>query len=430
MKLCCVSSILGGIHSIIRRTGKGESVQWNSTQTPEGFPNAHLDKMITLYDDRHSNTTGLHPGTQALDFTPFFGRLREPSALSSLALVVSEVPGGESDIPYWCGPVAKPTRKGIFQGRFLPGAVTTSRISDILALTDIQPVQWPDDRAVALVLFLRSLLVITYQVGWGPEWNPLPSVGYLVFPTGSLPELVDDLIPSTTADMSALIPDGDAFTGSEIVQKILDIPSCAWPLIRGPILRPVGGQTAIDIQAATYRLEQLFTIPGAGGGDLANARAFHFEDYVQESIDETEWRPPPKFRRLKRQTLRTAGRALTDIDAVAVHGSFLLLVSCKSVEYSDAYERGDYSVIRNARTMLEAADRDWSALLEYLRLNPRGDNFDVTGYSLVGVVCTPFVLFVHEPQTRPVLSIQGRELRAVCSIAELSGILHLPGDPA
>lgn len=196
-----------------------------------------------------------------------------------------------------------------------------------------------------------------------------------------------------------------------------------WPLARGPILRVAGAQTAIDINAATYRIDELMTIPGTGGGALVNVRGLQFEQHVQEMIDQTAWAPTSSLRELRGRTLRHNKRSITDVDALAVSGSTVLLVSCKSVPYTHDYDRGDYAAVRNVRTYIERADIEWQQRVERLRHEPNGDNYNFENYEIYGVVCTPFVVFVHRPQTRVIIQRTGRLLRATCGIGELIGFL-------
>jgi hypothetical protein len=87
-----------------------------------------------------------------------------------------------------------------------------------------------------------------------------------------------------------------------------------------------------------------------------------------------------------------------DIDAFAFSNRTALLISCKSVPGTDAYERGDYVAIRNAGTLVACALDDWDDFLGRLRRNPLGDNCDLRDLdSLLGVVVTSRPLFAPSP---------------------------------
>ena len=166
------------------------------------------------------------------------------------------------------------------------------------------------------------------------------------------------------------------------------------------------------------------TISSSGGGSLVNARALHFEHYVQKRIDQTSWAPGPPPRELWQRTLRINGRQIKDIDALAVSGSIVLLVSCKSIPYTPEYERGDYGAVRNVRTHIEQSDVEWQERVNSLRQEPVGDNYNLEGCEIYGVVCTPFAVFAHRQQTRVILGSANSILRAVCSESELENFLN------
>jgi hypothetical protein len=115
-------------------------------------------------------------------------------------------------------------------------------------------------------------------------------------------------------------------------------------------------------------------------------------------IDQTAWAPNSPFRELHRRKLRLNDRPITDVDALAVSGSTILLVSCKSIPYTYEYDGGDYGTVRNVRTRIEVADVEWQQRVDKIRQERSGDNYDFEGYEVYGVVCTPFVVLriVHK----------------------------------
>jgi hypothetical protein len=55
-----------------------------------------------------------------------------------------------------------------------------------------------------------------------------------------------------------------------------------------------------------------------------------------------------------------------------------IMVSCKSRVYTADYDRGLYRVVRNTADYISHAVEDWEALLDRLRRNPVGDNYDLS----------------------------------------------------
>lgn len=325
-------------------------------------------------------------------------------------------------VPYWRGPVHGSRSVQIRDGRFTVGLMTAANLRALMRLA--KGAVWREPRRLtSLLILLRVLFLMIYLEGIGPEWNALPSVGYLVVRSAELTERIGAQLSAVSADLVEIMPGGVAGDAEQVLADVASIDARPWPLARGPILRFAGAQTAIDVNAATYRLDELLTIPGTGGGGLANARGPHFEQFVQEMIDRTAWAPKPPLRQLWQRELRLNGEDITDVDALAVSGSTVLLVSCKSVPYSLEYDRGDYNTVRNVRTLVEDADVAWGKRVEMLRKEKRGDNYDFSGYELLGVVCTPFVVFVKRPQARVIIQRANRFLRATCSVGELIDFL-------
>jgi hypothetical protein len=422
VKLCSIARLLGTVHSVIRRAGKGESVRWSQHGLPSPVPEAELDEMISLYDERHLSQLGFRAGTQSFRFQPFFTKLMEPGSWEQFALVVRELPE-LADVTYWRGPVSAVKGTQVRPGAFIAGLMTTANLRSLLAASN-DVTAWQELRHLAsLLILLRILFLTTFFDGFGSEWNALSAVGYLVLPSANLIEAIQARLSTVSADLLEIMPEHVASDAGQVLADVAAIEARPWALARGPILRVAGAQTAIDVNAATYRIDELMTIPGSGGGALANVRGTHFEQYVQEMIDQTTWAPTPPFRELRGRTLQHDRRSITDVDALAVTGSTVLLISCKSVPYTHEYDRGDYTTVRNVRTHIERADMEWQQRVERLRREPIGDNYNFEGYAIYGAVCTPFVVFVHRPQTRATIERTDRFLRATCSVSELVAFL-------
>lgn len=185
------------------------------------------------------------------------------------------------------------------------------------------------------------------------------------------------------------------------------------------MFRAAGDQTAVDISSAQMWLHRLLTIDSYAAPDLVNARAFHFERVVQDVIDETAWRPPPELHEMRGRTLRLGSVSITDVDALAARDGTLLLVSCKSIPHTAELDAGIHARVRNVRTSLEEYDAYWQDKVKLFRANPIGDNYDFSGYQVLGNVCILHVEFTHIEQTRFVTET----LRAVGSFTELQTYL-------
>jgi hypothetical protein len=174
--------------------------------------------------------------------------------------------------------------------------------------------------------------------------------------------------------------------------------------------------TCLDFAAAWEGILSSFSRLHSAGA-AANARAATFERTTQAHIDLSNWAPLPKWLDYRGRTLRIAGHDLTDVDAIGVDGNTILLVSCKSIVYSPQYDVGDFRIVRNVATVVNEAVAYWQGIVRLLRENRRGDNFDFTTFeNILGVVCTPFVVFTADESA---LREIADGLRAAVSLDEL-----------
>jgi hypothetical protein len=106
------------------------------------------------------------------------------------------------------------------------------------------------------------------------------------------------------------------------------------------------------------------------------------------------------------------------VDAIGERGGTLLLVSCKALPYSDAWDRGEYRVVRNVASHVANAVAEWRDRVAEIKANPVGDNFDFSAYRrIVGVVVYP-----HTPWTtsREATLEVASGLRAASSASEIA----------
>lgn len=203
---------------------------------------------------------------------------------------------------------------------------------------------------------------------------------------------------------------------NEFVERAKAIAPVAWPISPGSPIKSSPDYWAIDVWSASSTFMADFQI-SKRQGEIANRRADQFEDIVQSVIDSSLWKPSPTALTIRRRTLRLAGKSITDIDAIGESNGTLLLVSCKSIPYTQAYDRGDYRDVRNAESTVSDAIRYWADIMVLLRSNLVGDNWDLSGYrQIVGIVCTPFVVFTTNAQA---LAEAMPKLHSVCSLSEL-----------
>ncbi len=195
-----------------------------------------------------------------------------------------------------------------------------------------------------------------------------------------------------------------------------------WPLQPGSPIRRDGDLICVDLYAATARLSSLLEFPSVQG-KVANARAAHFELAAQAVIDDSPWCPNNDLKQLRGRKLRYNNQDVTDIDAIGEYNGTLLMVSCKSVIYTSAYDSGDYALVRNRSEMIEEAVRYWTDKKMFLEAHKLGLNYDFTRYEhFIAVVCTPWPVYVSlGPATREITP----RLLASVSLAEFQEWLRL-----
>lgn len=203
------------------------------------------------------------------------------------------------------------------------------------------------------------------------------------------------------------------------LRQLNQVQPHTWPLRPGGILRRINQYLLIDITCASNALISGIEIgrsPGTG-----NVRAAAFEVQCQQVINDSRWRPDRRLLEVRGRTLQHDGKNLTDIDALGTNGRTLLLVSCKSIIYDGAYDKGEYRVVRNVQATVDEAVQHWSNFIDELRRTPSGDNFDFSAVEeIIGVVCTPFVAYTSHPVS---LNFVAPNLRASVSSAELASWL-------
>jgi hypothetical protein len=247
-------------------------------------------------------------------------------------------------------------------------------------------------------------------------------VGYFVCDRQLFVDVMNDLLPDVRPWIVDVFPGTEIpIDGASYLTTVEALRASPEHSLYGSPIRRDGNYLFVDLYAATQRLESAFTFPKLQG-DEANARGDHFEDAVQELIDQTGWKPSGDLRSMQRRALRLNGQKITDLDAVGERNGVLLGVSCKSRIYSAEYHAGEYQAVRNAAQGIEEAVTHATRIGELLLQHPRGDNYDFSAYSQVIVpVVTPITVYV------PIGAATGfliGKLRAASSIAEFDEFLR------
>jgi hypothetical protein len=409
-RLASIAVALSQCHSWLRRAGKGTEFIVQARDLPEPCPDEMLEGAITTFDERVAHDLKLqwHPSLEqdAADQT------------APILMGVTRVASDWTEVPAWRGRLSQ--RRFIrMSGQFFIQFMTLGGLVDTVAADGKSGTKWWQSHTPSLVVLLQSLFYdaafLSEVAGVG-----LPKVGYLRRDRDYAEWVIDQVLPAVGEELGSIFPGEVPADGRSVIEALEGVGPDVWPAQPGPIVRRLGETLVIDIWAASSRLHHDVLVPPELGGAMVNAAAFRFEAVVQNRIDTTLWRPSPSARSLLRGHLRLGGQDLTDIDAVGERDGTLLLVSCKNIPFSPAYDSGEHRVVRNVATTVDRAVQHWEQVLATISASPVGDNFDASAYDEVhGVVVTPRVMYSREPRTLAMSTSGTAHLRAAMSLGEL-----------
>jgi Holliday junction resolvase-like predicted endonuclease len=257
------------------------------------------------------------------------------------------------------------------------------------------PRLWHED----IPCLVAALNLEPYLYVYGPynRYN-LHKQGYMILGRDELIDVWDAVGGEVRAHMASYlgsVAGSVPADGEEFVSYLLGVEGNSWPLIPGPVAFRVNEEKlGLDFANITKRIFLLLEYPPVSG-ERANLRAGAFERATQDMIDGTRWTPPDSLSHYGGRHLRLGGVQIGEVDAIAEHDGTCILVSCKSRVYTADYDMGLHNVVRNTADYISRAVKDWEALVEKLRRNPVGDNYDLSAVrDLRGVVITPSVFYV------------------------------------
>jgi hypothetical protein len=302
--------------------------------------------------------------------------------------------------------------------RFRPSTLDLARIFELHRAPALEKQAIEPNASLCLLVLLiagRYLQRSRYSILRTME------LGYFIMPFNEWNMLGEKVYDAVCDDVRQHLPQFQAPESFEAFSSsCLSFLGEVWPAAHGAPARKTNDYMCVDMWAASMGFLAWFNIPKTQG-KVANERATKFEDVVQQRIDRTRW-ADDNIRELRQRTLKVAGQAVTDIDAIGSFEGTLLLVSCKSIPYTREYDQGVHSVIRNAASTVNNGVNTWVNIVNRLSENPVGDNFDFTKYErIVGVVCTPFAVYTSDEQS---LSISVGTLRWACSLDEVIAFLE------
>lgn len=427
-ELVVLTKLLSDLHSTMRWSAKGSPVAFDHPIIgllvfwPRAIPSNHLKEAVEAYD-----LSGDFQGCSGPDWFGMGTSVLNESASSdswfssddSLMLVTAISERRIVQLPTKTFlPVRLWSHFGsIFEVsiRFLPIQVTLSRLKDLFnAGAELQQ----GDNAPLLLAIARVVhLVLTTPSG--PNTNLLSVLRRGYFVSRFEDATSQDLHDEACAFAQAIFPDFQSPGTLEALLRLgTTVSAVPRPLKVGPPVVHQDSWFALDLFALSNRLYTEFEYT-AKQGVFANLRAEHWEESVREAVDRTKWAPTGALRDLVGRTLRLAGSHITDVDALAAYGRRVILISCKSIPRRGSYEAGEHSVVRNASQAMEEYLQQWENVVEIIRHSPVGDNYNLDGFDISGVVVTPMPVFVASSKARC------QVMPGLCAAASLAQLEHV-----
>ncbi|HEY4177964.1 MAG TPA: hypothetical protein VGM90_14050 [Kofleriaceae bacterium] len=428
-RFCAGVKLLSCLHRDFRWAGKRTNFEFRIGKLPRRRPEAALARSVELYDEKverfgslgRMGTVCFGEATPNIDLRAMLRTLGgDPLAMlirvrRVLKSFVAEVPAPNTDL------VGEEFATVQTRARYLLTPVPLQNLDSLLQRASETDQVILDATAAALLflLFASTLYLVEHRAGF----LGVTMTGYLQSDEAFLLSQMAKAFTIMPAPIRTILERAKVESSEQIVGLLENMHGCAWPLEPGPVLRRDGNALSLDLAAAGQRLTDAIVYP-KGQGDLGNARGDHFELRVQEAIDESRCRVPEPFRKLRGKTLLRNGNAITDLDAIAkVDERTLLFISCKSVIYEPDYDAGEFLAVRGAASTVRSAEDVWRRKLAELRGNPKGQNYDFSGWTLAGLVCTPTVVWTELGRcTEPIFP----GLNAVASLPELQEWLAAP----
>jgi hypothetical protein len=414
-RLCHGIRYLSHLHSLFRWSGKGSAISFMSRSRPAATPDATLRTAVELYD-RRMESYARHLSRMGTPVSQW-DRSESESPLVAVARVSAYSPELPTD--------SDETSTVLADATYMTIPFSIDSLDRLLADPRIRlgQIVTPETAAVLCLLAAGVGLISGHSSGFVSTLR----TGYLVYAASALDSKLASALSSLPEPLQVLAEAAGLASTERVIATLRAISADPWPLFPGRVIQTDGGAACLDLLSASERLDAAMQFPSVQG-DLANARAEHFEIETQDVIGRSAWRPSEALRALRGRTLMSNGNAITDIDALGELGSDLLLVSCKSTIYTREYDRGQYQAVRAARSTVENAVSHWKDVIERLRQSRRGDNFDFSRYQeICGTVCTPTVVFTNAGESTRLVR---PGLRAAVSIGELGEWVASPATPS
>lgn len=286
---------LSDIYGLMRQAGVGVGFHFGGDALPAPRPVPEQEQAMSLFDDR-------------------IKRESIPLLAQTGTVVTSNTLSGQD--PSNCLLAVNRYREELAGERYKETYFKLDELSRLNADPCLAGKQWWQAEAGALLLLLQMAgPLLANQKNGGLD---LHQYGYLIVDEGEFKQSVNAGLGEARHLVQAIVPNTSLPTiADELIEGLELSYGMLWPSCPGPALRREGRMLCIDLFFATWRLNRLFEYPRETG-DVANARAVHFESVVQGVIDSSSWARTKDLEDLggKATTLKHGKQPFMQIDAI------------------------------------------------------------------------------------------------------------------
>jgi hypothetical protein len=423
LEFCMAVAYLAEIDALRRSAGKNTDFIFDEGALPVPSPTPDQQAAIELYDSR-ALSNSLHTlshrplsrvGTAISSYRLYPDALNDPSCLLSVY---------RTRDPRWLSSREndEPASQGDHEVyvRFNTVGVSYEDLSRLNSDPRLANWRWWPPEVGVLLLLLRALWILFSRDEH--RMYSMLQFGYMAMNKDELVQAIDPILSDASVLVRKLAPGGRLPSdATRLLSLLYKLRGSLFPVPCGPVIRRAGNILCVDVYSATIQLHNLLQFPRIDG-ERVHARTADFELKVQDVVNASPWRPGSTLAGFRGREIRHAGRNITDLDAVGEQDDMLLIVSCKSYVECLDYAAGEHRVVRSTAQKTETAVAEWQRVKAHLEAHPRGANYDFTRYRcIIAVVCVPFPVYVPLGSATQFVA---SDLRAVCSIEELSHWLH------
>jgi hypothetical protein len=198
----------------------------------------------------------------------------------------------------------------------------------------------------------------------------------------------------------------------QLLEALESIRGRLWPVEAHQVVRREDESIAFDLAAASRALDCAFEFSSR---PETSERDKDFEKAIQWAVDSSDWKPEGELAQMPGRQLKIDDQFVAEVDAVAAKRSVLVVVDGRGTAYTHAFETGERNAVKSAMNQVEKKVTAMQRRLEILRNTPKGDNYDFSGYEILGTVVTAVPIYTFHPDSHAT----EKDLPAVVSLGEL-----------